>query len=60
MLFFKNVLKENEKPLPKRPDDPDMPYTNWNEFNYPKGFPLINYNPEELTEKQKSSFVSVN
>lgn len=60
MLFFKKFLKEHEKPLPKRPDDPDIPYTNWNEFNYPEQFPLINYKPEELSEKQKTNFVNVN
>jgi hypothetical protein len=59
MNFFNNILKEHEKTLPKRPDDPDVPYTNWKEYNYPSGFELINYHPEELTEKRKSDFVSV-
>ena len=59
MQFLEKIVKQNEKKLPKRPDDPEAFYINWEDYNYPQMYPIVHYNPDEVKDPKKQSFVSV-
>ena len=59
MEFLEKIVKQNEKKLPKRPEDPDASFINWEDYNYPEMYPIIHYKPEEIKDLKKQSLISV-
>ena len=59
MKFLERFVRDNEKRLPRRPEDPDASYINWDDFNYPASYPIVHYNPEEVKDPERQSFITV-
>jgi len=59
MKFLDEIISKNEKRVPKKTDESDKHFVDWNDFNFPSFYPLVHYNPTEVEDKDKQSFVSV-
>jgi hypothetical protein len=59
MKFLDEIITKHEKRVPKKTDENDKGYVDWNDFNFPSFYPLVHYNPAEVEGSEKQSFVTV-
>jgi hypothetical protein len=62
MKFVKDIRAESDEiglPIKIGNDREEAKPIDWNEYNFPKFYPLINYSPNKITDKEKQKFVQV-